>query len=102
MFQDPTLYPWRTVRANVSLGLEARGLLRTHGSRVDEALRLVGLTGFEDRLSSGEAARASMAEPLIPILSGRLSHEGQLCGYSSFQPNPAKMMPAAPKYKTNS
>ena len=29
-FQDPTLYPWRTVRSNVALGLEARGLLRTH------------------------------------------------------------------------
>ena len=25
VFQDPTLYPWRTVRANVSLGLEAQG-----------------------------------------------------------------------------
>jgi ABC-type sugar transport system ATPase subunit len=30
VFQDPTLYPWRTVRSNVALGLEARGLLRTH------------------------------------------------------------------------
>ena len=28
VFQDPTLYPWRTVRQNVALGLEARGLLR--------------------------------------------------------------------------
>jgi NitT/TauT family transport system ATP-binding protein len=33
MFQDPTLYPWRTVKANVSLGLEARGLLRRQGHR---------------------------------------------------------------------
>ncbi|VWB95390.1 ABC transporter [Burkholderia diffusa] len=26
VFQDPTLYPWRRVRANVALGLEARGV----------------------------------------------------------------------------
>ena len=30
VFQDPTLYPWRTVWSNVALGLEARGLLRSH------------------------------------------------------------------------
>ena len=29
VFQDPTLYPWRTVRNNVALGLQARGLLKT-------------------------------------------------------------------------
>ena len=69
MFQDPTLYPWRTVRANVSLGLEARGLLRTHGYRVDEALRLVGLTQFETayphQLSGGMAQRVSLARALV-------------------------------------
>src|SRR5271166_5764428 len=47
MFQDPTLYPWRTVRANAAIGLEARGELRSHGARVGAALRLVGLEGFE-------------------------------------------------------
>ncbi|TXN66792.1 ATP-binding cassette domain-containing protein, partial [Methylobacterium sp. WL18] len=26
VFQDPTLYPWRTVRGNVALGLEAQGV----------------------------------------------------------------------------
>src|SRR2546423_6011517 len=45
VFQDPTLYPWRTVWSNVALGLEARGLLRTHRGRIEDALRLVGLTG---------------------------------------------------------
>ena len=44
VFQDPTLYPWRTVWDNVALGLEARGLLKSQRHRVDEALRLVGLT----------------------------------------------------------
>ena len=69
MFQDPTLYPWRTVRANVSLGLEARGLLRTKGARVDDALKLVGLTGFSTayphQLSGGMAQRASLARALV-------------------------------------
>ena len=69
MFQDPTLYPWRTVRANVSLGLEARGLLRTHGARVDEALRLVGLshfaTAYPHQLSGGMAQRVSLARALV-------------------------------------
>src|SRR5690606_26167708 len=43
VFQDPTLYPWRTVYQNVALGLQARGILKTHRSRVDQALSLVGL-----------------------------------------------------------
>jgi NitT/TauT family transport system ATP-binding protein len=69
MFQDPTLYPWRTVRANVSLGLEARGLLRTLGGRVDQALQLVGLTQFASayphQLSGGMAQRVSLARALV-------------------------------------
>jgi NitT/TauT family transport system ATP-binding protein len=69
MFQDPTLYPWRTVKANVSLGLEARGLLRRQGHRVDEALRLVGLsqfaTAYPHQLSGGMAQRVSLARALV-------------------------------------
>jgi NitT/TauT family transport system ATP-binding protein len=69
MFQDPTLYPWRTVRANVSLGLEARGLLRSQGHRVEQALQLVGLTHFATayphQLSGGMAQRVSLARALV-------------------------------------
>jgi NitT/TauT family transport system ATP-binding protein len=69
MFQDPTLYPWRTVRANVSLGLEARGLLRRQGYRVDHVLQLVGLTQFASayphQLSGGMAQRVSLARALV-------------------------------------
>src|SRR5262249_16936496 len=43
VFQDPTLYPWRSVWRNVALGLEARGLLRKDDRRVDEVLDRVGL-----------------------------------------------------------
>jgi len=69
MFQDPTLYPWRTVRANAALGLEARGELRRYGARVDSALKLVGLTGFEaaypHQLSGGMAQRVALARALV-------------------------------------
>jgi len=69
VFQDPTLYPWRTVRKNAAIGLEARGLSRSQSTRVDQALRLVGLTGFADayphQLSGGMAQRASLARALV-------------------------------------
>ena len=69
MFQDPTLYPWRTVRQNVALGLETRGLIRTQSGRIDAILRLVGLDGFDDafphQLSGGMAQRAALARALV-------------------------------------
>ena len=69
VFQDPTLYPWRTVWSNVALGLEERGLMRTHRGRVEDALRLVGLTGFANayphQLSGGMAQRAALARALV-------------------------------------
>jgi NitT/TauT family transport system ATP-binding protein len=69
VFQDPTLYPWRTVRGNVSLGLQARGVLKQQRHRVDEALALVGLSEFADvfphQLSGGMAQRAALARALV-------------------------------------
>ncbi|AWJ86911.1 ABC transporter (plasmid) [Azospirillum sp. TSH58] len=69
VFQDPTLYPWRTVWDNVALGLEAQGVLRQRRNRVDEALRLVGLDGFAKayphQLSGGMAQRAALARALV-------------------------------------
>jgi len=69
VFQDPTLYPWRTVWRNASLGLEARGLLKEQRHRVDEALDLVGLGtfagAFPHQLSGGMAQRASLARALV-------------------------------------
>jgi NitT/TauT family transport system ATP-binding protein len=69
VFQDPTLYPWRTVRRNVALGLETRGLLRSMGGRVDHMLRQVGLDGFDNayphQLSGGMAQRAALARALV-------------------------------------
>jgi NitT/TauT family transport system ATP-binding protein len=69
VFQDPTLYPWRSVWSNVALGLEARGLIRSHRERVDDVLRLVGLAGFATayprQLSGGMSQRAALARALV-------------------------------------
>ena len=69
MFQDPTLFPWRSVWDNVALGLQARGLLRSQGHRVDEALALVGLQAFAralpHELSGGMAQRVALARALV-------------------------------------
>lgn len=69
VFQDPTLFPWRTVYGNVALGLQARKLLATHAHRVEEALELVGLDEFASayphQLSGGMAQRAALARALV-------------------------------------
>lgn len=69
VFQDPTLFPWRTVRDNVALGPEAQGLLKTKGGRIDEALALVGLSNFAKayphQLSGGMAQRVALARALV-------------------------------------
>jgi NitT/TauT family transport system ATP-binding protein len=69
VFQDPTLFPWRTVRQNVALGLETRGVARSEGARVDAVLRQVGLEGFDKayprQLSGGMAQRAALARALV-------------------------------------
>ncbi|ADP72758.1 ABC transporter related protein [Rhodomicrobium vannielii ATCC 17100] len=69
VFQDPTLFPWRSVYDNVALGLEAQGLLKTRRHRVDEALALVGLTPFKKayphQLSGGMAQRVALARALV-------------------------------------
>src|SRR5262249_29554361 len=44
VFQDPTLFPWRSVWDNVALGLEAQGSLKSQRQRVDAAIDLVGLS----------------------------------------------------------
>ncbi|MFF2083140.1 ABC transporter ATP-binding protein [Nocardia sp. NPDC058176] len=69
MFQDATLFPWRTVAENVALGPQARGTLEADRERIEEALRLVGLDSFRDslpaQLSGGMAQRVSLARALV-------------------------------------
>jgi NitT/TauT family transport system ATP-binding protein/sulfonate transport system ATP-binding protein len=68
VFQDPTLFPWLTIRDNVAFSLRARKLYQTDASIVDELLNLVGLMEFASsyphQLSGGMAQRASLARAL--------------------------------------
>jgi sulfonate transport system ATP-binding protein len=69
VFQDPTLFPWRTVWKNVALGLEAQGVLKSQRPHVDAALDLVGLSAFRNayphQLSGGMAQRVALARALV-------------------------------------
>jgi NitT/TauT family transport system ATP-binding protein len=69
VFQDATLLPWRTVQGNVELLGELDGLKRSRREALAaEAIRLVGLEGFEKHypkaLSGGMRMRASVARAL--------------------------------------
>jgi NitT/TauT family transport system ATP-binding protein len=70
VFQDPVLFPWRDVMANVVLPGEVVGLARDERDRrARELLRMVGLTGFEQKypheLSGGMQQRVAIARALI-------------------------------------
>jgi glycine betaine/proline transport system ATP-binding protein len=66
VFQQFALLPWRSVRENVGLGLELRGVSPAERRRiVDEKLHLVGLDQWADRfaaeLSGGMQQRVGLA-----------------------------------------
>lgn len=69
VFQDPALFPWRTIAQNVAFGPELRGLgRRERRARACASLSRVGLGGFEDayphQLSGGMRQRAGIARAL--------------------------------------
>jgi len=69
VFQHFALFPWKTVRANVSYGLEKLGLERAdRQARAQSFIDLVGLNGFEEsfpsQLSGGMKQRAAIARTL--------------------------------------
>ena len=70
VFQDATLLPWRTVRKNIELIAELHGTSSSERTKLaQDAINLVGLTGFEDKyprqLSGGMQMRASLARSLV-------------------------------------
>jgi len=69
VFQDPSLFPWLTVRGNIESGLVARGLLAEKRAEVDGFMRLVGLENFANayphHLSGGMSQRVALARALI-------------------------------------
>jgi NitT/TauT family transport system ATP-binding protein len=70
MFQSEALMPWRTALANVTAGLEFRGVPLAEARRqAEQWLRRVGLGGFGDRyphqLSGGMRKRTSLAQTLV-------------------------------------
>jgi putative spermidine/putrescine transport system ATP-binding protein len=70
MFQNYALFPHMNVAGNVAYGLKVRGVPRPERDRrVEAALALVRLTGFEDRtprqLSGGQQQRVALARALV-------------------------------------
>ena len=70
VFQSDSLYPWRTIEANIALGLEISGMPRAaRRRRALDYLELVGLAGFARRypyeLSGGMRQRANLARALV-------------------------------------
>jgi NitT/TauT family transport system ATP-binding protein len=69
VFQEFGLLPWRTVTANVELGLELKGVpAAERAQRAAELIKLVGLNGFEGHypheLSGGMKQRVGLARAL--------------------------------------
>lgn len=68
VFQEPRLFPWKTVAANVAVGARRRRD-QTGSTASGRLLDLVGLAGFErsfpHQLSGGMAQRAALARALV-------------------------------------
>ncbi|HET6951214.1 MAG TPA: ABC transporter ATP-binding protein [Acidimicrobiales bacterium] len=71
VFQTYSLFPWRSVAANVAFGLESRRVRprAERARRVQEMLGVVGLTGYAGRrpreLSGGMRQRVAVARALV-------------------------------------
>jgi NitT/TauT family transport system ATP-binding protein len=69
IFQEYSLFPWRTIRDNIAFGLEIRDVPKTERAEaVDTYLSLVGLAEFADsypyELSGGMRQRVAVARAL--------------------------------------
>ena len=70
VFQESGLFPWMDIETNVRFGLDTRGVPRAEaGTRVEQALKLVGLTKFRKhyphQLSGGMRQRSAIARAFV-------------------------------------
>jgi len=70
IFQEYSLFPWKTVRKNVSFGLEIDNMPREEINRtVEKYIKMVGLSGFEEHypneISGGMKQRVAIARALV-------------------------------------
>ncbi|MGL4240266.1 MAG: ABC transporter ATP-binding protein [Beijerinckiaceae bacterium] len=68
VFQEPRLLPWLTVEKNIAFGIDQLPK-EEQTRRVEQALRLIGLDGYGQRLpkelSGGQAQRVAIARALV-------------------------------------
>ena len=69
IFQQPTLFPWKTVYENVATGLKACGRYAEKKDRIQDYITMIGLDGFEKsyphEISGGMAQRVAIIRALI-------------------------------------
>jgi ABC-type nitrate/sulfonate/bicarbonate transport system ATPase subunit len=70
IFQQESLFPWRTVKQNIKFGLEVANLDKGEmKARVEEMIDIVGMNGLEDNypheISGGQARKTEMARSLV-------------------------------------
>ncbi|MHA2025792.1 MAG: ABC transporter ATP-binding protein [Candidatus Thorarchaeota archaeon] len=70
IFQQESLFPWRTVKQNIEFGLEVVGIDSTELKHlVEEIIKIVGMDGLEDNypheVSGGQARKTEMARSLV-------------------------------------
>ncbi|MHA3964373.1 MAG: ABC transporter ATP-binding protein [Candidatus Thorarchaeota archaeon SMTZ1-45] len=70
IFQQESLFPWRTVRKNIQFGLEITSVDSSRmNERVNEIIEIVGMDGLEDNypheISGGQARKTEMARSLV-------------------------------------
>jgi len=68
MFQQPSLFPWMTVKDNVTLGLRFAGRMKDANAKAEELLQLVDMSDYADTnaqdLSGGQQQRVALARSL--------------------------------------
>ena len=69
VFQNPTLFPWLTVKNNIAFSLSVRKDLKPDDKRVERMIKMIGLANFKDdypgQLSGGMAQRVALVRSLI-------------------------------------